>query len=414
MSTVHRMQQLVHELRQEQTRHINKANVLTFVDDTIPCGLGCRFSKVALALLVAQATHSELVFSARSNWSHAGTCAVRDHSCFFEPIASRRTAPVIGLHQVSISSHSGCTMHTQAHAELHLHGEDRSQCPPDVHFGSLHDGSGTFLAQALRAPDLSMSNCRAQLYQQLRTRLDRNLVLAGASPCMLTAAALHLMLEPNEAIKARVAQEIRRLPRPFAALHVRRGDKSTEGLKPLALKAYVDELRLRAPHIKSVWLMSEDPTVIDEASAFPHLSLYYTSTNRSSVPEHLMQPEALHEVTVNALVNLFVALNAEVLVGSWSSAWTRLIAFLAWGKHGRPMACSSVDAVAAAGGNYFGGCFDIREMSALCNATARRGWGGWIKEAGAGVVLDASSHIPLGQCTKALGPRSRPHRQVPE
>ena len=51
-----------------------------------------------------------------------------------------------------------------------------------------------------------------------------------------------------------------------AIAQVRHGDKYTDGSKILQLADYVRELRQRYPRLKRVWLMTEDASVISQAT----------------------------------------------------------------------------------------------------------------------------------------------------
>ena len=136
---------------------------------------------------------------------------------------------------------------------------------------------------------------------------------------------------------------------------MRHGDKYTDGSKILRLADYVCELRQRYPRLKRVWLMTEDASVISQATHdYPEYDWFFTSTSRDNSSEHGRPLKVVDAISQNAMINLFVAADAVAVVGTLTSTWMRLVIMLAWGIHHKPPDCHSLDGGWADLG--FGGC----------------------------------------------------------
>mmetsp|Transcript_16112 Transcript_16112/g.55023 ORF Transcript_16112/g.55023 Transcript_16112/m.55023 type:complete len:133 (-) Transcript_16112:715-1113(-) len=70
--------------------------LLTFVDDEVACGLGCRFLRLTAALLVALDERRVLTLSPAAAWFYAANCT-HNHDCFFEPLARRASTLRLSL-----------------------------------------------------------------------------------------------------------------------------------------------------------------------------------------------------------------------------------------------------------------------------------------------------------------------------
>ena len=270
--------------------------LLTFVDDELGCGLGCRFLRMAAAMLAALDAGRVLALSPASRWSYAAGCGARGHDCYFAAAAPRAGGVALSLG-----------------ARRHAH-PDQWTAP------------GAPLPAAAVFTRGSLDGFWAA-YRRKRGRRVAHPCLAGlADPCTQTAAVAAFLLRPN----ARLAAAIPRLPaRPYAAMHVRHGDKGRERRGPeVGLAAYVDRLTSAFPRTRNVWLVTEDPAVVAATATFANLTFYYTAFNRTNAPERGLPAPAIRAVAENALANLFVASRADAFVGT-AASWTSRIALLA-------------------------------------------------------------------------------------
>ena len=122
--------------------------------------------------------------------------------------------------------------------------------------------------------------------------------------------------------------------RPFACIHIRRGDKVATGEDDyFPTEAYFQALKSAAPEIKVVYLMSDDNRVYEEACrAFPGYQIYqgpqhgqtgydqaaYEAAPRSQVQQH----------TEDLIVDVDIARRAAVFVGTFKSNLFRLVEYL--------------------------------------------------------------------------------------
>ena len=157
---------------------------------------------------------------------------------------------------------------------------------------------------------------------------------------------------------------------PYAAVHIRRGDKQRERKGPaLSVSAYADALK-RFPDLSRVWLMTEDPRVAEESQS---MGWHLTEFSRTGKPE--ATTENIGAVALNSLVNLEVAVNASAFVGADDSTWFRFVLMLAMGRSGRkPRVSSLASGFWTKGG--FGNCFWRPDAcvspGGLCNVTTQQ------------------------------------------
>ena len=106
-------------------------------------------------------------------------------------------------------------------------------------------------------------------------------------------------------------QQVSTIEHRHAIAQVRHGDKYTDGSKILYLADYVRELRQRYPRLKRVWLMTEDASVISQATHdYPEYEWFFTSTSRDNSSEHGRPLKVVDAISQNAMINLFVAADA--------------------------------------------------------------------------------------------------------
>ena len=300
---------------------------LTFVDDERSCGLGCRFLRLAAALVAALDAGRRLALSPSSRW-HFGR-----HADYFEPLPLsdiRLTLP-----------------------DRHPHHINEWTAPDDV----PHEAVFT------RA---SLDNFW-HFYRVRRGRRCRHPCLDGLDQCEQAALAAVYLARPNRRL-TEAAANVSMEP-PYAAVHIRRGDKQRERKGPaLSVSAYADALK-RFPDLSRVWLMTEDPRVAEESQS---MGWHLTEFSRTGKPE--ATTEDIGAVALNSLVNLEVAVNASAFVGADDSTWFRFVLMLAMGRSGRkPRVSSLASGFWTKGG--FGNCFWRPDAcvspGGLCNVTTQ-------------------------------------------
>ena len=117
------------------------------------------------------------------------------------------------------------------------------------------------------------------------------------------------------------------IPRPYASLHIRYGNKIIEQkLQPL--QKYMNYVRKRAPHVRNIFVSTETESVINDlAYYYPYYKFYYIDyqrTQRLQLSQIDLEFDYSHEF-VYSFVNLYVAIEADFFVGSLSSSWCNLI-----------------------------------------------------------------------------------------
>ena len=119
------------------------------------------------------------------------------------------------------------------------------------------------------------------------------------------------------------AQHWAAIPRPYASVHVRYGDKwKEEPREPLS--KYMDALRATRPDIKSVFLSTESEWIIGELrQQYPGIAFFHFSYQR--IEESHAVGEQRRTEFVASFANLFVSVQADAFVGTLTSNWCRLI-----------------------------------------------------------------------------------------
>jgi len=147
----------------------------------------------------------------------------------------------------------------------------------------------------------------------------------------LMAQLVRYILRPKPKINYQVLRFIdghfvKSVPRPFASIHVRYGDKYLETPRT-SLDTYVDILRAKAPHIKEIFLSTETEWVLTNmTNSNPDLNFHWFHFKRIDEVHPVDLPQVRREEEfIAAIANLYVAIEADFFVGSLSSNWCRLI-----------------------------------------------------------------------------------------
>ena len=117
------------------------------------------------------------------------------------------------------------------------------------------------------------------------------------------------------------------IPRPFANIHIRYGNKAIEAnLQPLS--KYMNLMKKKAGHIKNIFISTETEWVIHslakEYSDYNFFFLDYHRVERMNLRETDASIDYVHEL-VYSFANLYIAVEADFFVGSLTSSWCVLI-----------------------------------------------------------------------------------------
>jgi hypothetical protein len=145
------------------------------------------------------------------------------------------------------------------------------------------------------------------------------------------------------------------LPVPYAAIHVRRGDKLqgytwrgnliVEG-ENISLRDYLSIIRRKAPHLQSLFVMTDDYQIVEDfRSIDPSLDIF---TFFQKVEQGYKQDEfnslgaRSKTMAVRRLISeVEIACNSQIFVGCYKSNVSRYIAL----THEHPKQCYSVDSL---------------------------------------------------------------------
>lgn len=152
------------------------------------------------------------------------------------------------------------------------------------------------------------------------------------------------------------------IPKPFASMHVRYGDKHVEAPR-VSLDTYIQILKIHYPTIRTVFLSTETSEVITNLTRdYPEYQFYsmvydriesknVVKITRKSVK---VSNPAMREF-VASMANLLLSIQANAFVGSLTSNWCRLIHELERNRGDGGSEYYSVD------GSQFGSCFEAKK-----------------------------------------------------
>ena len=153
----------------------------------------------------------------------------------------------------------------------------------------------------------------------------RSYMLATETPLMSQLVRYVLRPLPHFDMQVRAflaKQSMTVIPRPFASMHVRYGDKYKESPR-MPLSVYMDVLKLKATHVKHVFLSTETQSVISELrERFPEYTFHALEYDRIETDVGGSDP---WNEFVASFANLYLSVQADVFVGSLSSNWCRLV-----------------------------------------------------------------------------------------
>jgi len=201
----------------------------------------------------------------------------------------------------------------------------------------------------------------------------------------------YYILQPQEFLMRHIEQTRAILgltQQPYFAIHVRHGDKSTEGSPILGLEVYVKCLKEKFPDAKRVFLMSDDREVIKRTAEFPEYEWSFLKIDRWDSSNTSMQQiltdqmyaerrefffgdgntainETLnpHQEFVNTMTETFLAAESAGFICTLSSSLARLILRFRLGAFGELMPVWSLDPWRKDARWHFFRDFPSRELS---------------------------------------------------
>jgi len=137
----------------------------------------------------------------------------------------------------------------------------------------------------------------------------------------------------------------------YISMHIRHGDKNTEA-ETFSLAHYMcfaEDARKLDPSLKSIHILTEDPSVLAESMVYEHRWRFswtdyprYNSKNiQSDIDAGVLNGG---DELINAMINAYIAANADVVICTFSSNFCRLILRLAYGAYGVLPKTYSLDA----------------------------------------------------------------------
>lgn len=143
---------------------------------------------------------------------------------------------------------------------------------------------------------------------------------------------------------------------PYAAIHVRRGDKIKGYISPrsgeliidgdqVILDEYLSILRRRSPHLKSLFVMTDDYQVIDELQTIdPNLNIFtFCEKEEQGYTQDEFNGLGSQSKTMairKLISEVDIACNSQIFVGCYKSNVSRYVAL----AHKYPKQCYSADA----------------------------------------------------------------------
>ena len=131
---------------------------------------------------------------------------------------------------------------------------------------------------------------------------------------------------PSNVIRIRAIEAI---PRPFASIHVRYGDKEIEQEpEKYPVKKFIGVLRGKYPHIRNVFVSTESAWVLPRLIRDnPDLRFYFIDYHRIEKLEVYRRRAEVDyaQEMVFSMANLWVAAEADAFIGTLTSNWCQMI-----------------------------------------------------------------------------------------
>ncbi|KAL3750423.1 hypothetical protein ACJRO7_011428 [Eucalyptus globulus] len=302
------------------------------------CGLlaiALREKRVLVTNYYNRADHDGCKGSARSSWS-----------CYFLPETSQecrdRALELIGSHD---AWESGIITAKQNYSTKQIwHGKiPNFWGDPWTYLKPTTEINGRLISRH-REMDIRWWRAQGVRYlMRFQTKYTCGLMNA-ARHAAFGAEAAKIVLPglpekwPQEAAE-KPASDIERLvwsdrkpwvPRPLLSMRVRMGDKAGE-MKVVGFEEYIrlaDRMRMRFPHLHSVWLSTEMQEVVDKSRSYASWNFYNTDVRRQMGNASMAEYEASlgRETSTNyPLVNFLMASDADFFIGALGSNWCFLI-----------------------------------------------------------------------------------------
>jgi len=159
---------------------------------------------------------------------------------------------------------------------------------------------------------------------------------------------LYFLIQPKDWLLRRVNDVKLELgiKKPYVAMHVRHGDKASEGTEFFDLSIYMNIVMKHFPLIKNILVMTSDQMVIDDTKYYPDYNFYWTDYPRHNADIKKLMEEGLldgFDEMVNALINFYLAVQSAGMVCTLTSNFPRAIIRFQYGAYNHVNPVYSLD-----------------------------------------------------------------------
>jgi len=120
-------------------------------------------------------------------------------------------------------------------------------------------------------------------------------------------------------------------------IHIRHGDKSSEA-KLLPMKMYMEKAEcIKSKYnVTKIFLSSDDEGVIKESKLYSNFTFYHLDFVRlNSTAKEAMRMFGPKKVAITALIDLFLLIDCDYLIGTFSSNWSRAAFKMMYAAYGK-------------------------------------------------------------------------------
>ena len=277
-------------------------------------GLGADLHTLAQALSFAMSTNRILIIDTSAVWWYAMDRHPATLECFFVPPSNCSLSDIGNLNEIDI-------------LEPTFKYNDKKKNM--IAFGrrSVEEGGATTVANPLRSYG-DVANSWKSIPRQEWKEYGYQWWMSQSIRYLLRTMQPWFIEKYHHWVRVTFPDGI---PKKIIGIHVRHGDKYKE-MRLLSFSKYMsiaEDLRRKDPELTSIFLSTEDPSVIKEASEYSInvWKFYFTNnirSNEGSPREYalLIGTSLLGEIS---FVNLFIQEQCSHWIGTDSSNWNRLI-----------------------------------------------------------------------------------------
>jgi hypothetical protein len=310
---------------------------VVYADDDPTAGFGSRVLRVCSAFFTAVHLKRPFAYAKVGKWTYS-KCESKGNDCYFQKIGSAMTE-----YETPDGVNRGEGVLVDDKNSKNNKGDDRNDGDGDDSDSEIVVWTRGSL-DGFQKENKAGENWIGELSETLGEAAPN-----GRGGCWVISQFLYYILHPNEKLDRVLRLEKKRMgwdsddrKESVAAIHVRHGDRAQRGHQGsnLQIEQFLARLRKLDPKCKKVLLMTEDGQVIDDAikNFGKEFHFYYTTIQprhnddiNRLLKEGKLDPE--NEIH-NALVNLYLAADADYFLGHLSSTWGRVVLLLSYGKYG--------------------------------------------------------------------------------